>query len=157
MLETNNNQVMMTNTTYDVSKKLVQIWLPAVSALYFGLGQIWEWPYLDKVPGSIAVVTVFLGVVLNVSHNRYEASGARFDGEVIFTENEKGAVHPVLQADATLEELVEKGEVSFKVQEPPQHLYTPEVDLDDAPEVTPAPQRTAPKPPRKKAGAKKNT
>lgn len=118
MLTTTNNKVMLTSRTYDIFKKLVQIWLPASASLYFGLAAIWGLPAADKVVGTIAVLTTFLGVVLNISHSQYESSGAAYDGQLVFTQTETGASLPSLQTDATLEELVDKGSITFKVCPP---------------------------------------
>ena len=59
------------NKTYDVMKWIVMIVLPAISALYVGLGSIWGWPYIEQVAGSISCVTVFLGALLGISTAQY--------------------------------------------------------------------------------------
>ena len=46
----------MSNQTYDILKYIALIVLPAISALYFGLAQIWGWPYGEEIVGSIAVI-----------------------------------------------------------------------------------------------------
>lgn len=132
LTKTNNEQLIMTNRTYDWSKKLVQIWLPASSALYFGLGQMWGFPYLDKIPGSIALVNVFLGLVLNVSHNRYKESDAAVDGDIVVTQNGERTVATLeFNDDATT--LVKNKTIKFKVKEgrpTRDHPLTVE-DIDD--------------------------
>lgn len=56
---------------YDIMKWIVMIVLPAISALYVGLGSIWGWPYIEQVAGSISCVTVFLGALLGISTAQY--------------------------------------------------------------------------------------
>lgn len=61
----------MSNETYDRWKWCAQILIPAVSALYFGLSQIWGLPYGEEVVGTLACVDTFLGVILGVSTANY--------------------------------------------------------------------------------------
>ncbi len=62
------------NKTYDVLKWITMIVLPALSALYVGLGGIWGWPYIEQVAGSISCVTVFIGALLGISTSSYNKS-----------------------------------------------------------------------------------
>lgn len=57
----------MKNETYDILKKIAQIWLPATGTLYFALAQIWGLPYAEQIVGSISALDCFLGAVLGVS------------------------------------------------------------------------------------------
>lgn len=57
----------MSNETYDILKKIAQIWLPALGTLYFALAQIWGLPYAEQIVGTITAIDAFLGVVLGVS------------------------------------------------------------------------------------------
>ena len=61
----------LNNKVYDAMKWIVMIVLPAISALYVGLGSIWDWPYIEQVAGSISCVTVFLGALLGISTAQY--------------------------------------------------------------------------------------
>lgn len=82
------NHFMLSDSAYDRLKKIVQIVLPAVSSLYFGLAQIWGWPGAEKVVGTLAIVTTFLGVVIGISAREYIRSGAA--GEIHIIENPNG-------------------------------------------------------------------
>lgn len=62
----------MKNETYDVLKKIAQIWLPALGTLYFALAQIWGLPYAEQIVGTITAVDAFLGVILGVSTYVYQ-------------------------------------------------------------------------------------
>ena len=61
----------LNNKTYDIIKWVVMIVLPALSALYVGLGGIWGWPYIEQVAGTISCITVFLGALLGISSASY--------------------------------------------------------------------------------------
>ena len=63
--------ILFDNKTYDVLKWIAQILLPALGALYFGLAQIWGFPYGEQIVGSVAVVDTFLGVILGISTANY--------------------------------------------------------------------------------------
>lgn len=65
----------MSNQTYDILKYIALIVLPAISALYFGLAQIWGWPYGEEIVGSIAVIDTFLGAILQISKDNYDKTG----------------------------------------------------------------------------------
>ena len=64
----------LNNKVYDVMKWVVMIVLPALSALYVGLGSICGWSYIEQVAGSISCVTVFLGALLGISSSNYKKS-----------------------------------------------------------------------------------
>lgn len=64
----------LSNKTYDIIKWVVMIVLPALSALYVGLGGIWCWPYIEQVAGTISCITVFLGALLGISSASYKKS-----------------------------------------------------------------------------------
>lgn len=55
------------NETYNALKWATLIALPATSAAYFGLSQIWGLPYGEQVVGTISVITVFMGTLLGIS------------------------------------------------------------------------------------------
>ena len=61
----------MSNRLYDILKYTVTIALPALSALYFGLSQIWGFPYGEEVVGTIACVSTFLGALIGISSANY--------------------------------------------------------------------------------------
>lgn len=128
LTKTNDNQVIMTDGTYDLSKKLVQIWLPAIGSLYFGLGNIWGFPEIENVLGSITVITVFLGTVLNVSHNRYKESDDAVDGNVLVHKNEDRTVATLeFHKDDAQTVLTNNQVIKFRVQERPLTVE----DIDD--------------------------
>lgn len=108
------NPFLMGDRTYDFLKKMVQVVLPAFSALYFGLASIWNLPHPDKVVGTIAVVTTFLGVCLGISTAQYTASGKDVDGHMTLTPDGSRVNH--IHFDGEPEDLGKKDRITFKVQ-----------------------------------------
>ena len=64
----------MSNQVYDVLKYIALILLPALGALYFALAKIWGFPYATEIVGTISAVDAFLGALLQISTNKYNAA-----------------------------------------------------------------------------------
>lgn len=73
---------MLNDRTYNVVKKTATIVLPALSTLYFSLAQLWHFPHVEEVMGTIGAVNTFFGVIVQVSKKSYYASNAPFVGEI---------------------------------------------------------------------------
>lgn len=65
---------MMSNRTYDILKYIAQIVLPALATLWATLGKIWSWPLVTEIAATICAVDTFMGVVLKISSNQYNAA-----------------------------------------------------------------------------------
>lgn len=115
MLTTVNGRLMLSDGFYSFGKKFVQIYLPALSSLYFGLGNIWGFPSVEEVVGSCAVFATFLGVCLGISSHQYDQSGAAHDGELVVETNDEGRKLFSLQLDGDPEEIEQKSSISFKI------------------------------------------
>ena len=63
--------MLLSNKVYDVLKWVAQVVLPALGALYFGLAQIWGFPYGEEIVGTLTVIDVFLGALLGISTAQY--------------------------------------------------------------------------------------
>lgn len=61
----------MSSKTFDILRTIVEIVLPAISAAYFGLSEIWGLPVPDKICGTIAVLITFISAFLNVKRKQY--------------------------------------------------------------------------------------
>ena len=61
----------MSNSTYDILKKIAQVWLPAIGTLYFALARIWNLPFAEEIVGTITAVDAFLGALLGISSMLY--------------------------------------------------------------------------------------
>ena len=73
--------MILGNKAYDVLKWIALIFLPALGALYFGLAQIWGFPYGEEIVGTISVVDVFLGALLGISTANYNKVQKDINGE----------------------------------------------------------------------------
>lgn len=118
MAESERSATLFTNSLYDKLKFVALVLLPGLGALYFGLGQIWGFPEIERVVGSITVVDTFLGGVIKASASKYYKSGANFDGEVV-VQPEDGGNKVTLASDRSLEDIVDdpgKHSVEFQIQ-----------------------------------------
>lgn len=64
--------MLLSNKVYDVLKWIAQVVLPALGALYFGLAQIWGFPYGKEIVGTLTVIDAFLGALLGISTAQYK-------------------------------------------------------------------------------------
>ena len=65
---------------YEALKWFTLVFLPAFSALYFGLSAILDLPAGEQVVGTCALVSLFLGSLLGISSHNFKAQGA--DGSI---------------------------------------------------------------------------
>lgn len=115
-MEENNPSPLLSNRFYDYLKFAVTILLPAAGALYFGLSQIWGLPYGEEVVGTFALVATFLGALLKLSDRSYEASGAKYDGTMVVSEDPVGSKKFSLEVDTDLYELDSKSNLALRIQ-----------------------------------------
>ena len=59
------------NKTFDILRTVCEVLLPAISAAYFSLAEIWGLPLADKICGTISILIVFIGSLINVERSRY--------------------------------------------------------------------------------------
>lgn len=64
----------LSSKVYDVIKWIAMYLIPAISALYFGLAQLWGFPYAEQICGTLALVDTFLGALLGISTYNYNKS-----------------------------------------------------------------------------------
>jgi hypothetical protein len=69
------SKVTLSNKAYNFIKYLITIFLPAVGAFYFALAQIWDFPRLPGVNGTINAAIAFLGLLIGYSSKQYKKSG----------------------------------------------------------------------------------
>jgi len=89
-------------------KQFIQIYIPAVSSLYFIVSAIVGLPFTVEVIGTLAIVETFLGI-------RITNKAKHYDGQMIVVEKTEGGKLFSLQLNGDPEELEEKDSVSFKV------------------------------------------
>lgn len=65
--------MVFSNAVYDKLKWIAQILLPALATLYIALSKFWSLPHPEEIAGTIMALDVFLGAVLQISTNYYNA------------------------------------------------------------------------------------
>jgi hypothetical protein len=113
--QTSDKPSFLSDKTYNVMKRFVQIVLPAFSTLYFSLSGIWDLPMAKQVVGTAAMVATFLGVVLGFSAKSYNANDANFDGSMLVAPNADGGQVFSLILNGEPEDLIGKKVISFRV------------------------------------------
>lgn len=116
---------LLSSGVYDKLKHTVAIVLPAVAALYIGLGQVWHFPNIEQVSGSIATINTFLGVLLGLATKSYNNSDAKYAG--VIQVDDSGATKKIsLVVNGNPEDvLASTNDVTFKVSDTGE---TPMVD-----------------------------
>lgn len=71
----------MTNKVYDILKWVALVGLPALTALWLTLANIWGFPYAEAIGATLAAVTTFLGAVLGISSINYAKKITEEKGE----------------------------------------------------------------------------
>ncbi len=61
----------MNNKVYDILKWVTMVALPATTALWLALANIWGFPYAEAIGATLAAVTTFLGALLGISSIQY--------------------------------------------------------------------------------------
>lgn len=64
----------MSNKVYDVLKWITLVALPATTALWLTLANIWGFPYAEAIGATLAAITTFLGALLGISSIQYSKS-----------------------------------------------------------------------------------
>lgn len=65
----------MSNAVYDRLKWLALIGLPAVAVLLQGLGELYSLPLTEEWVGTVNLLAVFLGSLLQLSSQHYRGGG----------------------------------------------------------------------------------
>lgn len=107
---------LLSSSVYDSLKKVVQIVLPSISSLYFGLAQIWGLPSSEQVVGTMAILATFGGVLLGLSSWSYHAVEATTDGEIVIMTDETGKKIYSLELNGDPNDIDLKKQVAFKVK-----------------------------------------
>ena len=105
---------LLSNKVYDWLKVIVTLLLPGVGTLYYAIASIWGLAYGEEIVGTIAAVTVFLGIVIKIGDRSYSNSEAKYDGTMDIYEDDEKKTYS-LDLNVSPEELDEKGQVVFRV------------------------------------------
>lgn len=99
---------------YEFMKKLVQIVLPAFSALYIGLAELWGLPRALEVSGTCALLATFLGVCLGISSTTYRKINDLNAGDLIVKSDDEGSTFRFV-LNTPPEEFDQKQSLTFNV------------------------------------------
>lgn len=109
----------LNDKVYDLGKRISQIYIPALGALYFGLSQIWGFPNGEEVVGTLALLGVFLGTILGISRLDYTKSVNENAGVVVpnGVDPDTGTTNLQLVLFDTPEGILNKDKLVFRVGE----------------------------------------
>lgn len=97
---------------YDKLIAVVLYAIPALGTLYFGLAQIWGFPYGEEVVGTLVAIETFLGVVLGVSRKNYIPET---EGSLNFQETDPTEEFLTVQLDKHVFDLQDGELVTFRI------------------------------------------
>ena len=61
----------MNNKTYDILKWIATVGLPALTAFWLTIGQIWSIPYTEPIGATLAAITTLACALLGISSIQY--------------------------------------------------------------------------------------
>lgn len=61
---------------YDTLKWIASVGLPALTALWLALGQIWSIPYTNQIGATLAAITAFACALLGISSIKYKLTSS---------------------------------------------------------------------------------
>jgi hypothetical protein len=109
----------MRSETYDRLKWVALVLLPALSALYVGVAEVWTLPYVSQVVGTLTLLDTFLGLVLGKSSKNYQerTDTPVFMGDMVVVQEEDGSPATVLMEPAAKVPIFPVGKlVTFRVK-----------------------------------------
>ena len=108
--------VSLGNSMYDTLRRIVEIILPGIGALYAGVAVLWGLPYVEQVVGTVAAVSVFGGVLLAASRKTYTSSDAPYDGAIVedTTDPENPSYRFLLNENVDADTVLNKKQIVFK-------------------------------------------
>lgn len=113
--------VILSDNLYKTIKWAVGIVLPAAATLILALGEIWDWPNMSQIVGTVTALTTFLGVVAGVSTFQYNESDAAFDGTMRVNRQGEGQLFDLILDEDPLNIAAQK-EIRFKVDTSNSHV-----------------------------------
>lgn len=109
--------MQLDNKTYDILKKVVTIWLPAIATLYLAISGVLTandlpgLPYPEVVTGIMTAVITFLGTVLGISTKNYQG-----EGTLSVDKNAEGGDQVNLKLNDDLNTLSKKKSITVAIQ-----------------------------------------
>ena len=74
-------KMVLKNRTYDILKNIALYVLPALATLILTLGGIWGIPYAEAIAATITAIDTFLGAILGISSNKYQALQEMYEAD----------------------------------------------------------------------------
>lgn len=108
--------MQLSSGVYNKVKWTALTLLPAIATLYFMLGNLWGFPNVEQVIGSITAVETFLGLLLGISTRQYNKTANVIDGDLIVSEVD-GEKFISLGVNGSVDQMTSKSEVRLKVVE----------------------------------------
>jgi hypothetical protein len=109
---------LLSDAKYKVLKHTAAVALPALSALYFALAQIWHLPKAEEVIGTIAAVNTAVGTLVGISTLIYNKSDAKYVGAIEVTDDGSKKTYS-LNLNTAPEALETMSTATFKVTPTP--------------------------------------
>lgn len=110
------NGFVLSDKLYAKAKWFTTIVLPAISTFYFTMSGVWNLPYTTQVVGSFAALATFMGVVLGISTRAYNASDAKYMGDInLGIDPETGGRTIMLDISTNPDVFEQRKEITFKV------------------------------------------
>jgi hypothetical protein len=106
---------MISDSMYTKLEYLARVVLPALAVLYVALASLWGFPNGAAVVGTITALDTFLGVFLGFAQKAYDASPAKYDGNIVIMNTQDGGKTFSLELDKHPDELAQMTQVVFKV------------------------------------------
>lgn len=63
--------MIIPDKVYNILKYVCLVALPAITALWVGLGKIWGFPYVAEIAGTLSLIDAFMGTMLGISTHNY--------------------------------------------------------------------------------------
>lgn len=106
--------MQLNNKAYDVIKWLITVFLPAVGAFYWAMVEIWDFPRVTGVNGTINATIAFLGLLIGYSSRLYKKRDGLPDGDLLVTEAD-GEKYLALAVNRSIDDLTSKNSVRLVV------------------------------------------
>jgi hypothetical protein len=109
--------VKLTNKLYDRIKHLITIYLPLIGVTYWGSWEVFDFPKVSNVNGTINGIAGVLGLVLGYSNRKYKQTRNVPDGELYVTVDPvDGETSFLLGSNKGPEVIASKKTVTFQVK-----------------------------------------
>lgn len=78
---------LLSGRTYEWLKFAATVLFPGVTALYLALGNLWNFPHVEEVAGTLMAINTFIGLIVKVSSDQYQREDKNFDGVIVIDDS----------------------------------------------------------------------